>query len=73
MPQHGIEITKDKKGNAISLRQSGLIDRIIKVTGMENANKVKTPATTVGLGADVCGRERRNEEWNYASVVGMLL
>ena len=27
----------------------------------------------VGLGADVSGSERRNEEWSYASVVGMLL
>ena len=40
---------------------------------MENAIKVKTPATTVGLGADVGGSECRNEEWSYASVVGMLL
>ena len=69
----GIEIIKDKKGNAISLRQSGLIDPIIKATGMENSNAVKTPATMVGLGADVGGKERRNEEWSYASVVGMLL
>ena len=69
----GIEIIKDKKANAISLRQRGLVDRIIKATGMENANKGKTPTTTVGLGADVGGSERRNEEWSYASVVGMLL
>ena len=27
----------------------------------------------VGLGADVGGREQRNEEWSYALVVGMLL
>ena len=40
---------------------------------MENANKVKTPATTIGLGADVGGSERRSEEWSYALVVGMLL
>ena len=40
---------------------------------MENANKVKTPAMTIGLGANVGGSEHRNEEWSYASVVGMLL
>ena len=68
----GIEIVRDKKGNAISLRQRGLIDKIIQATGIENANKVKTPATTIGLGADVGGSEQRNEEWSYASVVGML-
>ena len=67
------EIIKYKKGNAISLRQSGLIDQILKATGMENSNKVKTHATMVGLGANVSGREQRNEEWSYASVVGMLL
>ena len=63
----GTEIIKDKKGNAISLQQSGLATR------MENANKVKTPAMMVGLGSCVGGRERRNEEWSYASVVGILL
>ena len=35
--------------------------------------KLMTPATTVGLGADVIGREGRNEEWSCASVAGMLL
>ena len=40
---------------------------------MKNTIKVKAPATTFGLGADVGGRERRNKEWSYASVVRMLL
>ena len=65
-----IEIVKDKKGNVISLRQRSRVDRIIKAKGMENANKVKTPATMVGLGANVSGSERR---WSYTLVVGMLL
>ena len=69
----GIEIIKDKKENAISLRQQGLVNILIQATGTENANKVKTPAMMVGLGADVGGRERRNKEWSYASVVRMLL
>ena len=58
-----VKIISGKKGNVISLRQQGPINRIIKATGMENANKVKTPATMVGLGANVGGSERRNEEW----------
>ena len=68
-----IEIIKDKKVNTISLRQRGLVNRIIKTMGMEHANKVKTPATMVGLSADVGGIEQRNIEWSYASVVGVLL
>ena len=63
-----IKIIKDKKENAISLRQQALVDRIIKATAMENANKVKTPATTVGLGANVGGSKLRNIEWSYALV-----
>ena len=37
----GIEIIKDKKGNAISLRQSGLVDRIIRATGMEMPTQLR--------------------------------
>ena len=40
---------------------------------MENSNKVKTPAMTVGLGANVSDREGINREWSYAPVVEMLL
>ena len=74
MPFLGIKIIKRiRRENAVSLRQRGLVDRIIKATGMQNANKTKTPATTVGLSANGGGSERRNDEWSYASVVGTLL
>ena len=38
----------------------------------ENTNSAKTPAATTGVGADVGGKARE-KNWNYASVVGMLL
>ena len=40
------------------------MDRIIKVTGIENTNKVKTPVTMAGPGANVGGSEQRNKEWS---------
>ena len=39
---------------------------------MEKANSCKTPASTVGLGADVGGAPKK-ESWSYSLVVGMLL
>ena len=66
----GVEVIKHKDG--VLARQSGLTKRIIAAVGMEKANPTKTPASTVGLGADVGGAPRR-ESWSYASVVGMLL
>ena len=51
----------------------GIVDQIIKATGMENDNKVKTPVMMDKLRADICGSEWRNDDWSYTSVVGMLL
>ena len=68
----GIEIFKNKQGQ-LCLRQKGLINRIISAVGMdENSNSAKMPAATTGVGADVGGKVRE-KNWNYASVVGMLL
>jgi len=68
----GIEMFKDEKGK-LRLRQKGLIDRIIAAVGMdEYTNSAKTPAATTCVGADLGGKNR-DKNWNYASVVGMLL
>ena len=66
----GIQFTR--KGDTIELLQLGLIDKIIAATGMENANRKKTPADPKTLGKDKDGKPFA-ESWNYASVVGMLL
>jgi len=54
------------------IRQSGLMKRLIAAVGMDKANSCKTPASTVGLGADVGGSPWK-QSWSYSSVVGMLL
>ena len=66
----GVEILEHKKGRLA--RQSGLTERIISAVDMVEANSAKTPATTMGLGADVGGAPRK-ELRSYPSVVGMLL
>ena len=66
----GVEVLEHKKGRLA--RQSGLTERVISAVDMVDANSVKTPALTMGLGADVGGAPRK-ESWSYPSVIGMLL
>ena len=67
----GLEMRKHKDGS-IELLQTGLIDRIIKSLGLEDANPKYTPAEVGLLGKDQDGPPRK-ESWNYRSAVGMLL
>ena len=55
------------------MTQKGLIEKIIENTKMTGSNPNKTPTTQVPLGSDVDGEDYDNVEWNYASIVGMLL
>jgi hypothetical protein len=66
----GIQFTR--QGNTIELKQTGLIQKIIEATGMQEANGKSTPADPKTLGKDPDGKPF-NEQWSYASVVGMLL
>ena len=59
-------------GKMIELTQFGLIDRVIKATGMEKGNVSHVPARPEALGSDKNGEEF-SEEWSYPSVIGMLL
>ena len=52
--------------------QSGLITKIMHATDMEKCNPNKVPALKASLGSDPDG-EPMEEDWNYRSVVGMLL
>jgi hypothetical protein len=45
---------------------------LIKAAGMDDWNKVATPAETSLVGADMDGLTF-NETWEYASLVGMLM
>ena len=67
----GIQFDKNSDGTVL-MSQPGLINKIIMTMGMEMCNPNKTPATKVPLGKDVNG-ERMSEEWDYRSIVGMLL
>ncbi len=68
----GVQLERDKETGSITLKQEGLIKKILTTTGMLDSNWKKTPANKDPLGTDKDG-DPYNEEWNYASVIGMLL
>ena len=67
----GVHIERKADGT-IELIQTGLIDRIIRAMGLEDANIKRTPAVIGALPKDADGAAC-NETFNYASVVGMLM
>ena len=68
----GILFKRDKKSKSIELTQTGLIKRILKVTGLEDSNQsTRTPAEKTPLGKDENG-DPCQERFEYSSVVGML-
>ena len=66
----GIKMTKQPDGT-IEMNQTGLINKIIKATDMEDCNPNYLPATGP-LGSDPDGSPME-EKWSYRSIVGMLL
>jgi len=46
----GVEFSIDPKTGKCSLTQTGLIDKIIKLAGMDNSNSKYTPADKTPLG-----------------------
>jgi hypothetical protein len=68
----GIKFVKDEVTNTVTLTQKGLIQKIIKATGLQDCNPNCTPALQACLGIDPDG-EPMGEFWNYCSIVGMLL
>jgi histone deacetylase 1/2 len=65
-------LLKKKPNGTIELLQTGLIDRILRVTELENSSPKPTPAVPTPLGSDKEGATCQ-EMWSYASVVGMLM
>ena len=59
-------------GREIAMQQIGLIERVLKATGLQDCNPDKTPASQKPLGTDKNGLEFV-EQWSSSSVVGMLL
>lgn len=70
----GIDIQYNKKTKQYKLTQTGLIDKILKATGMEDCNAKPTPCSADGkpLGTDANGTPAK-ADWSYPSVIGMLL
>ncbi len=66
----GVQV--NQKGSTFKLSQSGLIKKVLKHTGMTDCNAKDTPCNQMPLGTDANGKPRQ-EEWNYASAVGMLM
>ncbi|CAJ1940544.1 unnamed protein product [Cylindrotheca closterium] len=66
----GIKFDKRKAGS-VELTQTGLIDKVWEAARMTDCNPNQIPATGP-LGKDPDG-EPMNEEWNYRSIVGMLM
>ena len=67
----GILMKKHEDGS-IELLQTGLIDRILKVTGLDESADKYTPAENKPLLKDENGSPCV-EPWSYPSVVGMLM
>jgi hypothetical protein len=67
----GIHINRNVAENTITLTQSGLIKRIIKVLEIRDLPIKRTPATAKLLTKDELG-EPASEMFSYSSVVGML-
>ena len=69
----GIDIHHHSNGT-IELLQTGLIERLLKCLHLDDTNTTikTTPTKTEPLLKDENGPPRR-ENWNYASIIGMLL
>jgi hypothetical protein len=68
----GVEVKKSSSGDEIELLQTGLIDKVLRTCKMTDCNTKETPAMPTPLGTDAAGA-RWDAEWDYASVVGMLM
>ena len=67
----GIQVNRDGKGT-IKLTQTGLIDKILNSMDMQDSNPKYTPADKEPLDKDLLNAPCA-EDWNYMSIVGMLL
>jgi hypothetical protein len=66
-----IHIQKQGAGKFL-LTQTGLIEKTLKAAGMSDAHRVCTLESTTAVEADRDG-ELFDEDWEYATVVGMLM
>jgi hypothetical protein len=67
----GIRITKTGP-ITFELTQTGLLDKVLNAAGLEECRGVSTPAETKELGSSL-EVALFDEEWDYASIIGMLI
>jgi len=69
----GVKVQVTKCSREMTYLQKGLIDKVLRVTGMQDCNVKPIPAyTTPPLGNDA-GDPRCQQSWNNASVLTMLM
>ena len=70
----GIDITKSPDGKAFHLTQTGLIEKILDTTKMQDCGSKQNPMHSDGkpVASDKDGPPF-NEDWSYRSVTGMLM
>jgi hypothetical protein len=61
-----------KEDGSIEPIQTGLIDQILKVIGLDDSHVKSTPSDVKALGKDDEG-ESCSKPWIYALVVGMIM
>jgi histone deacetylase 1/2 len=66
----GVQVAKED--GELELLQTGLIDKVLRTCKMQDCNVKDTPAMPTPLGTDSNG-PRWDAEWDYSSVVGMLM
>ena len=60
------------EGDEVELLQLGLTEKVLRTVGLDGCNPGLTPAKESPLTTDLDG-EPFDEDWEYASVVGMLM
>jgi len=69
----GIRIERTKsQAKEFKLSQSGLINKVLLASGMEDSNPIRTPSELKPLGINTDG-EPFDEKWEYPTIVGMLM
>ena len=57
---------------SVEMTQAGLIDKVLAAAKMSNCKESQSPANVTALPTDPDG-EPMSEEWNYRSIIGMLI
>ena len=68
----GVSITPYPVTKMLRLTQTGIIEKILKSTGMSDCNTQGSPANYRSLGTDATGAHQKYS-WNSASVIGIMM